>query len=62
LDFNFFSIIFVIGIGEIGALAGQHTVDTGQFFWADAPTTIWDYTSAQPWLVNVLSSIPQKET
>jgi hypothetical protein len=40
--------------GDIDALTGQHTADTGQVFGPDALERIWYYTSGQPWLVNAL--------
>ena len=40
--------------GDVEALLGQHTAETGQEFLADAIATVWEQTRGQPWLVNAL--------
>ena len=40
--------------GDIKALAGQHSSETGQEFSHQALERIWTLTSGQPWLVNSL--------
>ena len=39
---------------EVHALLGQHTVETGQTFQAQALKRVWTQTCGQPWLVNAL--------
>ena len=41
--------------GEVRALLGQHTDETGQPFAADALEAVWTQTQGQPWLVNALA-------
>ena len=40
---------------EVLALLGQHTVETGQAFTAEALELVWGQTLGQPWLVNALA-------
>ena len=42
--------------GEVSALLGQHTAETGQEFDPAALRTVWVQTQGQPWLVNALAS------
>jgi hypothetical protein len=42
-------------IGEVAALYGQHTAETGQEFTAEAVERAFDYSQGQPWLVNDLA-------
>ena len=42
--------------GEVGALLGQHTAETGQEFESAALERLWTQTQGQPWLVNALCS------
>ncbi|MBM3740947.1 MAG: ATP-binding protein, partial [Acidobacteria bacterium] len=42
-------------VGEVAALYGQHTAETGQEFTADALDRVWNLTLGQPWLVNALA-------
>ncbi len=41
--------------GDVLALLGQHTAETGQAFTAGALETVWERTQGQPWLVNALA-------
>ena len=41
--------------GEVRALLGQHTAETGQAFTPEALDTVWAQTLGQPWLVNALA-------
>ena len=41
--------------GEVRALLGQHTADTGQSFAEEALRAVWELTAGQPWLVNALA-------
>ena len=41
--------------GEVLALVGQHTAETGQPFMTEALETMWSRTLGQPWLVNALA-------
>ena len=41
--------------GEVAALLGQHTAETGQAFTAGAQELVWERTQGQPWLVNALA-------
>ena len=41
--------------GEVRALLGQHTAETGQAFIPEALDTVWAQTLGQPWLVNALA-------
>ena len=41
--------------GEVLALLGQHTTETGQAFTAEALDLVWKRTRGQPWLVNALA-------
>lgn len=40
--------------GEVAALYGQHTADTGQVFTPGALTRAFEITGGQPWLVNAI--------
>ena len=40
---------------EIGELYAQHTADTGQKFFDDAVSLVWEQTQGQPWLVNAIA-------
>ncbi len=40
--------------GDVCALLGQHTGETGQPFTEAALATVWNQTEGQPWLVNAL--------
>ncbi len=40
---------------EVEALLGQHTVESGQGFSAEALQAVWEQTRGQPWLVNALA-------
>jgi ribosomal protein S13 len=42
--------------GEIAALYGQHTGETGQVFELEAIDRAWYWSEGQPWLVNALAS------
>ncbi|MBM3739082.1 MAG: hypothetical protein FJW39_25180 [Acidobacteria bacterium] len=42
-------------VGEVAALYGQHTAETGQEFTAEALDRVWNLTLGQPWLVNALA-------
>ena len=42
--------------GEVEALLGQHTAETGQEFEPAALERVWTQTQGQPWLVNALCS------
>ena len=41
--------------GEVRALLGQHTAETGQPFAEEALRAVWELTAGQPWLVNALA-------
>ena len=41
--------------GEIAALYGEHTAETGQVFTEDALGRAWHWSRGQPWLVNALA-------
>ena len=43
------------GEGDVRALLGQHTEETGQAFTDGALETVWAQTRGQPWLVNALA-------
>ena len=40
---------------EVAELLGQHTIETGQAFTAEALERVWVLTQGQPWLVNALA-------
>ena len=42
--------------GEVHALLGQHTAETGQAFTVEALELVWGQTQGQPWLVNALAA------
>ena len=41
--------------GDVRALLGQHTAQTGQAFAPEAVAAVWEQTRGQPWLVNALA-------
>ena len=42
--------------GDVLALLGQHTAETGQAFTSEALELVWERTRGQPWLVNALAA------